>query len=64
MERHVAVGITSIDIGLSIKKELDTLVMAFRCCEMERRILGSGATSINIGLSIKEKRDTLMVAIR
>ena len=27
MERGVVVGISSIDIGMSVKKELDTLMM-------------------------------------
>jgi len=36
MERCVVFGITSVDIGLSIKKELDAFMLATSRCVVER----------------------------
>ena len=56
-------AISSIDLGMSIKKELDTLMVAIRRCMM-KRCIGSAVVSVNFGMSIKEKLDALMMASR
>jgi len=62
MERCAAIAITSIDIGMSIKKELDALMMAARSCIMERCVVVGAFQSIDIGMSIKKELDALMMA--
>jgi len=39
MDCRLVVAIKSVDIGISIKEDLDALQVAFRRCEMERREL-------------------------
>ena len=39
MDCRLVVAIKSVDIGMSIKEDLDALQVAFRRCEMERREL-------------------------
>ena len=63
MERCVVVVCKSIDIGMSIKKELDALMITFRRCIMERCAVGK-CTSIDIGMSIKKELDALMMTIK
>ena len=53
----------SIDIGMSIKKELDTLMMAIHRCKMESFLVVAGS-SIHAGTSIKKELDALMMASR
>jgi len=55
------IGIVSIDIGLSIKEERDTLTMVFRRCIMERCCIQI-VSCINVGFSIKEELDALGMA--
>ena len=52
----------SIDIGMSIKKELHALMIAIPCCKMKRCFVGL-VESIDIGMSIKKELDALMMAI-
>jgi len=54
MKRCVVIDVESIDIGMSIKKELDALMMAIRCCMM-KRCLVMLVSSIDIGMSIKKR---------
>jgi len=70
-------ALVSIDVGMSIKKERDTLMMAILCCKVERCRWSTGigtesdmweerqreALTIDVGTSIKKERDTLMMAI-
>ena len=48
---------------MSIKKDIDALMMTMHRCMMERCIVGL-VTSIGIGMSIKKELDTLMMAIQ
>jgi len=54
MERCIIEVVTSIDIGMSIKKEHDALMIAILCCIMERCFV-SVTKGIDIGMSIKKK---------
>ena len=63
VERCSPTRASSIDIGMSIKKELDTLTMAILCCNVERCSLKITASTIDVGMSIKKERDTLMMAV-
>ena len=54
--------VESIDIGMSIKKELDALMMATARCPMEWCPC-VGINSIDAGMSIKKELDALMMAI-
>ena len=62
MERCVVVVINSIDVGMSIKKELDALMMAIDGCIMEWCVVVE-TNSIDVGMSIKKELDALMMAI-
>jgi len=62
MERCAAIVVTSIDIGMSIKKDLDALMMAARSCIMERCAV-AGSKSIDIGMSSKKELDALKMVI-
>jgi len=62
MKRCVVLSIESIDVGMSIKKEIDALMMAIRRCIMKRRVVVVIA-SIDVGISIKKEIDALMMAI-
>jgi len=62
MKRCVVIDVESIDIGMSIKKELDALMMAVQCCKMKRCVVIHGE-SFDIGMSIKKKLDALMMTI-
>jgi len=62
MKRCVVIDVESIDIGMSIKKELDALTMAVQCCKMKRCVVIHGE-SIDIGMSIKKKLDALVMTI-
>ena len=58
-----AVGaINSIDVGTSIKKELDALLMTFARCTMEWCVVVV-INSIDVGMSIKKELDALITAI-
>ena len=61
MERCDVVESNSIDVGMSIKKELDALMIAIARCIMERCILDA-ISSIDVGMSIKKELDALMMA--
>jgi len=63
VKRCIAIWRSSIDVGMSIKKDLDALMTTIRRCNMKRRtaILING---IDIGISIKEDLDALMMTIR
>ena len=69
VERSIEIVVSSIDIGLSIKKELDALKiaifyhmkMALICCKVERSI-EIVVSSIDIGLSIKKELDESTIA--
>ena len=54
MERCVLVVTNSIDVGMSIKKELDALMMAMARCPMERCVVVI-IKSIDVGMSIKKR---------
>jgi len=62
MKRCFAILINGIDIGMSIKKKLDTLMMAIQRCLMKRSI-AIFINGIDIGMSIKKELDTLMMSI-
>jgi len=62
MEWCVVVGINSIDIGISIKKELDALMMAIGRCIMEWCVV-VGTTSIDVGTSIKKRPNLFQLAL-
>jgi len=62
MKRCVVIVVSSIDIGMSIKKELDALMMTIPGCMMKRRVV-IGIKSIDIGMSIKKELDALMMTI-
>ena len=62
MERSLIGCCEGVDVGMSIKKELDALVLTFQCCEMERQ-LAVGITSMDVGMSIKKELHGLMTAI-
>jgi len=62
MKRCVVIDIKSIDIGMSIKKELDALMMAIPGCKMKRCVV-IDIKSIDIGMSIKKELDALMMTI-
>jgi len=38
MKRCIAIFINGMDIGMSIKEELDALMVAIVCCKMQRFI--------------------------
>jgi len=61
MERRLKVAIAQVDIGASIEKDLDALMVAIRRCIVERRVVVV-STSTDIGLSIKQQLDALMMA--
>jgi len=54
MERCVVVVINSIDVGMSIKKELDALMMAIDRCPMEWSVV-VGINNIDVGTSIMKR---------
>jgi len=62
MERRILDVVTSIEVGMSIKKDLDALMMAARSCIMERCVVVGAFQSIDIGMSIKKDLDALMMA--
>ena len=62
MKRCTGILINGIDIGMSIKEELDALMMAIRRCLM-KRCTGISINGIDIGMSIKEELDALMMTI-
>jgi len=61
MERRFVAGISSVDIGLAVKQELDAV--ASPCRKMERRIFVA-ITSIDGGATIKKNLNALKVAFR
>ena len=61
MQWRVGLGVDGIDIDLSIKEELDALVIAIQRCEMQWGIV-AGIDGIDIGMPIKKELDTLMMA--
>jgi len=63
MKRCVVIDVESIDIGMSIKKELHALMMAVPCCKMKRCVV-IDVESIDAGMSIKKELDALMMAFR
>jgi len=63
MKRCVVIGIKSIDMRMSIKKELDALMMTIPGCDMKRCFVGL-VESIDIGMSIKKELHALMMSIR
>ena len=62
MEWCVLEAINSIDVGTSIKKELDALMMTIGRCTMEWCSV-VGTNTIDVGTSIKKKLDALMMAV-
>ena len=62
MKRPIGVSTKGIGIGMSIKKELDALMMAILCCNVKRPI-GVSTKGIGIGMSIKKELDALMMAL-
>ena len=58
MERRAVGVINGIDIGMSIKQQLDTLQLAFSRGQKERRVAVL-IRGISIGSSIKQELDTL-----
>jgi len=62
MKRCTLIDIKSIDVGMSIKKELHALMMAFRGCMMKRCTL-IDVKSIDIGMSIKKELNALVMTI-
>jgi len=62
MEQRVVAVINSIDIGMSIKKELGALMMAIDRCPMEWCVVVV-INSIDIGVSIKKELDALKMAM-
>ena len=56
MERCLVLRSNSVDLGTSIKKELDALMTTIRACDMERSVLVA-TDSIDIGMSIKKRFD-------
>jgi len=63
MKRSRPITIWSIDIGVSIKEELDALMMAISRCMMKRS-RSITISSVDIGTSIEKELDALLVAIR
>ena len=63
MERCVVIRIKSVDIGMSIKKELDALMIALDRGMMKRYLVIEVA-GVDIGTMIKKELDALMMAIR
>mgnify|MGYP007114754882 CR=1 FL=1 len=53
--------IPGVDIGVSIKKELDALVMAVPCCKVKTCKAKHGR-SVDVGLSIKKELGALVMA--
>ena len=62
MKRCVVTVVKSIDIGMSIKKELHALMMTIREGVMKRCIV-IVIKSIDIGMSIKKELDALTMTI-
>jgi len=63
MKRCFVGLVESIDIGMSIKKELDALMMTIRGCDMKRCVV-IDVESIDIGMSIKKELHALMMAVQ
>ena len=63
MKRGAVILVSSIDIGMSIKKELDALTMTLIRCIM-KRCIAIDCARIEIGMSIKKELDALMLACR
>ena len=60
MEWRVVVEANSIDVGASIKKEVDASMVAIESCPMEWRVVVL-ISSIDVGASIKKELDALGV---
>ena len=54
MKRCVVLSIESIDVGMSIKKEIDALMMANPRCKTKRSIVFVVIASIDVGISIEK----------
>jgi len=63
MKRCIAIFINGIDIGMSIKEELDALMTTMQRCAVKRSI-AIFINGIDIGMSIKEELDALMITFR
>jgi len=62
MKRCFAILINGIDIGMSIKEELDALMTTLKRCAV-KWCMAISINGIDIGMSIKEELDALMMAI-
>mgnify|MGYP001104610204 CR=1 FL=1 len=62
MKRCVVLVVKTIDIGMSIKKKLNALMMTSHYCKMKRCVV-IHVKSIGIGMSIKEKLNALIMGI-
>jgi len=62
MKRCTGILINGIDVGMSIKEELDALMMAIRRC-IVKSCFATSINGIDIGMSIKEELDTFVMAI-
>ena len=61
MKRCVVGVVTSVDVGMSIKKALDALAVAIARCQV-KRCAAADTGSIDVGISIKKELDALMMA--
>ena len=62
MKRCIVFLVANVGIGMSIKKELDALMMPLDRCSMKRCIVIL-VSSIDIGMSIKKELDASMMAL-
>ena len=62
MERSFSLKLTSIDAGVAIEEERDTLVVAAHGCQMERRAALIVVEGVDVGVAIEEDLDALVAA--
>ena len=63
VESTATIHVESVDVGMSIKEELDASMLARQCCKVERCAVVAVGYGIDIGISIKEELDALMTAL-